>query len=421
MRKPEPKKRRPVIARKPNAVIYAIANALISLFLKVVFRFRADLTQIRELRPPYLLLCNHSCNIDFLITAAAMYPQKLNFMSAALYFQNPLLAWLLTLMGCFPKQQFVSDVQSVRNIMRVLGRGDVPVLFPAGQSSFTGQDTLIDPSIAKLLRLARVPVVALHTTGAHMGFPKWNMKGFRPSRVESRAWQLFSAEELGRLDDEAIYRRVVEGLAFDDYEWQKQRRIAARKPRKAEGLEQLLFLCPGCGQEFAMTAKGSRLWCGHCGYAAEMDEYGLLAPAKGQQTAFDTPTAWWRWQTEEYRKRLLPGFAYAEPVRLLRIAENGKLFPVGQGEARLTLDALNVTGTVDGQTADWVIDNSLSGVFPHEKKTCFEVMVDGQLYAIAPENPRAVFKFILLKDLLFRRLRPETEGGGPIPRPQQAP
>lgn len=402
------KKHKTVVAKKPNRVIYAVANALFTLIFKAVYRLKVDKAAIRNLKPPYLLLCNHICNIDFLIAAVAMYPQKLNFMAAALYFQNPLLAWLLTMMGCFPKQQFVPDVQSVRNIVRVTQRGGVAALFPTGQSSFTGQDTLIDPSVAGLLRLARVPVVALRTQGAHIGFPKWNMKRLRRSRIECKVWQLFSAEELETLDDAAIYRRVVDELAFDDYEWQREHRIAARKPRSAQGLEQLLFLCPACEGEFTIQARGNRLHCSGCGYEAAMDAYGLLVPGKPGERAFDTPTAWYRWQMNFCRDRLSAEFAYAEPVKLSRIQPNGKLVPAGRGRATLTLNELRVSGTVDGQPVDWSIDNRLSGVFPHEKRTCFELMIDGQLYAVAPENPRAVFKFILLKEVIYRVLRPEA-------------
>jgi len=400
------KAQKPIIARKPNAIIYAIANALVSLFLRVAFHLKVDLSAIRGLEPPYLLLCNHSCNLDFLISAVAMYPQKLNFMSAALYFQNPLLAWLLTLMGCFPKRQFVSDVQSVRNILRLLKSGAVPVLYPSGQSSFTGMDTLIDPSISKLLRVAGAPVAVLYTDGAHTGFPKWNMKRLRPTRITSKAFQLFTAEELDTLDDQTIYRRVVEALAFDDCAWQKKNKIAAKKPRCAEGLEQLLFLCPACEKEFTIQAHGSRLSCAHCGYEAKMDEYGTLHTAA--KKGFDTATAWYRFEREYYRGKLSPDFCYKEPVKLFKITKQGKLVPAGEGEALINMAAFEIKGAMDGEKIHFVIDNSLSGVFPHEKRTCFEVMAEGQLYAVAPENPRAVFKFILLKEEIFRALRPEA-------------
>ncbi len=403
-----PKPAKTVIAKKPNRVIYAIAHAILWVFLKLVYRLRVDKTAVKDARAPYLLLCNHICNIDFLIAAVAMYPQKLNFMTAALYFQNPALAWLLGIMGCFPKQQFVSDIQSVRNIVRVCQRGDAVVLFPSGQSSFTGQDTLIDPSIAKLIRLARVPVLALRTEGAHIGFPKWNMKRLRRSRIRCEVRPLFTAEEAQSLDDGELYRRVVQSLAFDDYEWQREHRIAARRPRCAEGLEQLLFLCPACGSEFATTAQGSSLRCTHCCGEATMDEYGLLAPAEGSGWRFDTPTAWHRWQLERYGAQLTEGFRYAERAALSRILPNGKLVAVGEAEVSLDMRELRVLGTAEGKPIDWRIDNMLSGVFPHEKKFCFEIIVEGQLYAIAPENPRATFKFILIKEALYRALRPEA-------------
>ncbi len=404
-------KAKAVVAKKPNRVIYAIAATLMRVFFKVTVHMQVDRSQIKDIHAPYLLLCNHISNLDFLIVGAAMYPQKLNYMTAALYFQNAVLAWLLTLMGCFPKQQFVSDIQSVRNIMRITQRGDVVVIFPSGQSSFTGQSTLIEPSIAKLIRMVKVPVITLHTDGAHIGFPKWNMKAFRATRVQCCASVLFTPQQIEAMSDEQIYQAVVGALAFDDYEWQREHRIAARHPRLAEGLEQLLFVCPACHSEFETVAQGSLIRCARCGNQAKMDEYGLLSPVEGSMLPFDTPTAWYRWQQDFYRKQLQQDFRYAVHAKLSKIMPNGKLVAVGEAEVSIDLRELRVKGTAEGQPIDWALDNGLSGVFAHEKKFCFEVMAQGQLYAIAPDNPRAVFKFILLKEELYRMLRLEHQEG----------
>ncbi len=397
-------KQSPQVVRKPNGVVYWIAVKLVGFFLRHFYHLTVDKTEIQEIKPPYLVLCNHICNIDFLIAAVAMYPQKMNFVAAALYFKMPALRWLISWMGCISKQQFVSDIQSVRNIVRVVQRGDVPVIFPAGQSSFIGENGFIDPSIAALIRMLKVPVVGVRTMGAHIGFPKWNMTKLRKSRMETTVRVLVSAEDVGRLSDRQIYRQVVDGLAFDDYEWQRTARIADKRPRVAEGVDKALFLCPRCRREFGITAKGSTLTCSHCGFTAHMDEYGLLAPGDGKPLAFDTPTGWYRWELAHYTRQLEDAFAYSEPGTLYRISPHNKRIPVGQITATLTYDTLRLTGICDGKAIDWTVDNRSAPVFPYEAMICFDVMVDGQLYAVAPANPKAAFKFVVIKDAIARKM-----------------
>lgn len=391
--------------KKPNRAIYWLAAKLVGFFYKAKYGITFTKEGISGLQPPFLLLSNHICNIDFLATALAVYPQKVNMVTAAMYFRNPFLRGILNMMGCIPKLQFATDTRAVRNILAVLHRGDAVAIFPAGQSSLSGEATYIDPSIAKLVKKMRVPVVAVKVQGGHIAFPKWNMKRLRRSRLDVSVKMLYTPEALAGMDERHIYDGIVDALYFDDYEWQRKAMIAEKRPRCAEGLQKFLFLCPWCHAELRMDSRGNRFFCEACGNAADMDEYGFLHGER-KPLAFDTPTAWERWQTEYYMKNLSPDFRYEQPATLLRVMPNDKYVPVGKGRAILAVPEFRFTGECDGAPVDWGVPNGLAAIFPHEKKGCFDVYFSGGLYAIAPENARAVPKFVLLKECIYRKYTP---------------
>ena len=348
------------------------------------------------------LFCSstHISNLDFLLPMLGMYPHKLNLVATMQMFRmkplRPFLWWL----GFIPKEQFVSDPKSIRHIFYMAKRGGNIEIFPSGQSSYTGESTQIDPNIVKLLQKIKLPVYSLRISGMHIALPKWNMSIPRASRVELKVGRLFTAEQLRTEDTNVLYRAIVDALYFNDYDWQKQHRIGALRPRNAEGLEQLLYACPKCEREFTMRAKGNRLVCNHCGNTALMDEYGFLAAATADDVAFQTPPEWYA-----LAKGRIPPFV-RRGLCLQRTPANSFGFPMQanicwQEKAYSTLsrDTFTYKGTCDGHEIACLIDNRMVPNFSNEIRSYFNIEIEGRIYAIQPLNSPAVFKVTILKEL----------------------
>jgi 1-acyl-sn-glycerol-3-phosphate acyltransferase len=390
--------------RKPNKILYRLAVALCSFLHRKKYAMEVRKSaEFAALQPPYIVLANHISNIDFTVVASAMSPVILNFVAATCYFRLRFLNGILRFMGCIPKEQFQPDAKAIRNIFSVVQRGDVVALYPAGQSTFDGEATWIDTTIARLLKKLKVPVVIVHVNGAFIACPKWNM-GLRKSRIEASVDVLFNPQDLETLSHEDIYQKVKNALYFDDYEWQRKAMVKASKPHSAKGLEQVLYMCPRCQTEFAMHTQGNRLWCASCGNAAFMNEYGLLQPADSDCVIFETPTQWSRWQMQCYRQQVsLPAFSYSEPAFLVKISEHGKYIKAGSGIAEMNCDRFCYRGTYNGKEVSWEAKNNLSAVFAHEIKGHFDFMYNGELFSIAPFNDAAAFKFVALKEAIFEK------------------
>ncbi len=385
--------------QKPNGLLYHFVYGIAYLFFKLVYRFKVDRTDAPQIGEPFVLLVNHISNLDFLLPMLGMYPHKLNLVATMQMFRmkplRPFLWWL----GFIPKEQFVSDPKSIRHIFYMAKRGGNIEIFPSGQSSYTGESTQIDPNIVKLLQKIKLPVYSLRISGMHIALPKWNMSIPRASRVELKVGRLFTAEQLRTEDTNVLYRAIVDALYFNDYDWQKQHRIGALRPRNAEGLEQLLYACPKCEREFTMRAKGNRLVCNHCGNTALMDEYGFLAAATADDVAFQTPPEWYAWQKDGYRLSFGAGCVHSEPCKLFRISDAGKYLPAGEGIFDLSRDMFTYKGTCDGREIACRIDNRMVPNFSNEIRSYFNIEIEGRIYAIQPLSSPAVFKVTILKEL----------------------
>lgn len=374
---------------------------------------RVTRSGMEDVRQPVLAIANHISNMDFLIAGVALRPLYMHFVTAAYQFRNPYIRWLLRLLGCISKEQFFSDYRSIRQMLQVRDRGEGIVIYPAGQSSFSGEATYVGFGIAPLVKKLGMPVVNVHTQGAHMGFPKWNMSGLRKTRIEVHVSPLLSESDVRQMSETEIYQKIVDALYFDDYEWQRSAMIAAKKPRCAEGLQKFLFRCPRCKTEFTMHTKKNRLYCGSCGNAARMDEYGLLRAEDEESVVFDTPSKWDRWQIDEYRPLLAQAdFVYAEPCELYKLGRGGRYYKVGQGAIELNLACFRFTGQSEGESVTWTVDNRVSAIFPHEQETGFLVMIRDTLYLFKLRDEQRVFKLVLLKELIFKMYYEVNSGKG---------
>ncbi len=394
--------------QKPNGVLYHFVYGVAYLFFKLVYRLKVDKTDAPEITSPFVLLVNHISNLDFLLPILAMYPHRLNLVATMQMFRmkplRPFLWWL----GFIPKEQFVSDPKSIRHIFYMTKQGGNVEIFPSGQSSYTGESTQIDPNIVKLLQKIKLPVYSLRISGMHIALPKWDMRFPRKSRVELKVSRLFTVSELAEQDPKELYDRIVKALYFNDYAWQREKRIKALRPRSAVGLEQLLYMCPKCKREFSIRPSRNRLCCENCNNTAIMDHYGFLAPEKEGDVVFQTPPEWYAWQKHQYRLSFDSDSVYQEPCNILRITDSNRYVPVGEGTFSLSRDVFTYKGTREGKEADDQLKNCFYPNFSNEIRGYFNVEIEGRIYAIQPHNSPAVFKVTILKELFSESYEAEA-------------
>ena len=257
-----------------------------------------------NLKPPYILLCNHNAFMDFKVATQIIYPNKANYVVAIDGFIGR--EWLLRSVGCICTRKFTSDTVLVRQIRKVLDNKDIAVIYPEARYSLCGTTAVLPTSLGKLCKLMKVPVATLICHGHHVNFPFWNLHDRRVKPTEADFSLVFTPEQLESMSVDEINDRIVEAFQYDDFAWQKERGIRTPYEKRAEGLQKVLYQCPHCGTEYRMKAGGTHLWCDHCGKEWEMTELGELRALEGE-TEFSHIPDWYEWERSNVRKEVREG------------------------------------------------------------------------------------------------------------------
>ncbi len=361
---------------------------------------------------PAIILCNHGSFIDFLYAESLVIKSRPHFAVARLYFYHRQLGWLLRKLGCFPKSMFAVDVESTKNCLRILQNGEILAMMPEARLSTVGAFEDIQESTYSFLKKAKVPVYTIKLQGDYFADPKWG-KGLRHgSLVEAELDILFTAEQIGELSVEAIKKGVEQRLFYDEFAWLETKpNIRYRHEKLAEGLENILTLCPLCGQRHTITTKGREIFCENCGKLTALnDRYGFTEGFR-----FANFAQWYHWQKDELRKQILSdrNFTLQSKVEL-RLPSNGNGLTRSAGEGICTLDrtGLRYIGTKDGEEVDvhFPLQQIYRLLFGAGEN--FEVYSGNQIFYFVPEVKQSAVDWYMTSMILYDEMHtPATIGG----------
>lgn len=259
---------------------------------------------VKGLKGPYILLCNHNSFLDFKVATRSVFPRRSTYIVAVDGFINR--EGIMRNVGCFMKRKFVSDIKLVKQIKHSLEVNQtVCQIYPEARYSLVGIQSMLPDSLGKLIKLMKYPVVTLIGHGHHLRQPFWNLKK-RKVRTTADMTQIVTQEEINSLSIDEINDRIKAAFKYDDYKYQLENNIRIKEKFRAEGLEKPLYICPHCKQEFKMKTKGNKIWCDSCQETYEMDELGRLANINGN-TMFSHIPDWFEWERKQVKEEIESG------------------------------------------------------------------------------------------------------------------
>ena len=212
----------------------------------------------RGIKPPYLVLGTHHSFTDFYVTPLALFPHRANFVSELEGFEN-YGEWIYRQAGCLGTRKFIDDMGLIKNIKRVTDRGGILVLYPETRYANVGTSSKLPMSVAKLVKMLRVPVVTLNMKGNYLQSPIWNLTKRKDARLHTDMTYALTKEDIRQMSVEEIYEKLSELLSYDEYKWQRDTKMKIIYEKRAEGLHLPLYQCRNCKTEFCMDS-GLHLW-----------------------------------------------------------------------------------------------------------------------------------------------------------------
>ena len=369
----------------------------------------------KDLKPPFLVLCNHVSFLDFKVLTAALFPKRANYIVAIDGFVGPGREWLLRNAGGVCKRKFTNDVVLVRQLMRIIKNGDIAVIYPEARYSLCGTGAILPESLGKTAKLLKVPIVSLITKGHHIDSPVWNLRK-RKVRTEADMKTIATAEEILTLSVNEINERIEKEFKYDDFAWQRENRVAVKQSWRAEGLHKVLYQCPNCKTEYRMSTSGAKIRCNQCGKIWIMSEYGELSAKEGV-TEFSHIPDWYEWERSQVAGEVENGtYGYDLTARVDSLPNARGFIPVGEASLKHNMDGFVLDGEHDGKpyhieiNAKTIYSLHIEYDYRGKGRDCIDLNTHDDTFYIYPHGDEfAVTKMALATEEIYKKQRIESE------------
>ncbi len=331
--------------KKSSFIFRSLIRVLSNGELKAVnFSYKKVGMEKLKKNEPCLYLMNHSCFLDMKIASHLIYPRPFNIVTTTDGFIGK--AWLMKKIGCIPTDKFVAELELIRDIVyTVKNLKSSVLLYPEAGYSIDGTNISIGESIGKFIKFLNVPVVMIKTYGAFLYQPLYNSLIKRKVKVSAKMEYIISPEDIKNKTAKELYEIVCKHFDFDELKWQQENQIKIDHPKRAEGLNKILYKCPDCLAEGEMATNGEKLFCKNCGKEYSLSEYGKLIATDGV-AKFNHIPDWFKWQRKCVAKEISDGaYSLDIPVDVYVSVDYKALYSIGTARLTHGLEGFKLNGS----------------------------------------------------------------------------
>ena len=375
--------------KKPNPFLYYPLCLILLIFFRLYLKTRYDRKAIKGIQGPALILCPHISNIDFILVALALLPNRATFVVSEHFMIKPKIKWFLEQMAVIPKKMYCADIRTILTIMRAKDQGHLIVLFPEGRLTCFGHSINLTEGTAELVKKLGVDIYTITGNGAYLTMPKWDTKRFRPGRIQVDTAKLLDKQQVSAMSIEEIEKALEKAMYHD--EDLVMEGVAYRCKNPAAGLDGILYKCPSCGEEFHLEAAGSEIRCTSCGFHSRLDPYYRLHGGP-----FQTINQWYFWQEDQID---LDVPLESETI-VAAMGKDGFIDRnAGSGRIRMDRDTITFQGEVFGEPLEFTETTTSVKAFPASVGSHFDIYHKKILYNMhLRPDPRAIIKWVIYLD-----------------------
>ena len=319
--------------------IFKIAKKIIAPFIKSKFNFK-DEALYKMPDAPFILICNHVTNLD-MVWVAISIDKHLYFVSSEHVVRKGIGGKLVqTFFHPIVREKATVGLSTVVEMKKHLTAGHNVGLFAEGVRSADGLSNKIVPSSAAVLKKLGFTVVTFRLHGGFFASPRW-ASDIRKGEMSGELVHIYSPEDIKAMSNEEFDAAINNDIFEDAYAYNKDRKIAFKSKKAAEGIEYELVVCPKCRKLASIHSKGSTFYC-DCGLKGVYNEYGLLS---GEDFEFTTIPEW-----DECQTKIIESLTFSDgevivshsDQKITEISKDHSEKIVGEGELVLKPGSISV-------------------------------------------------------------------------------
>lgn len=298
---------------------------------------------------PSVILANHTFMFD--VIHVPLRFKKVPFIVAnQTLFKKKATKFLVTQVAhVISKAKGQSDTSTVRDLLGAVKRGYPILIFPEGDTTFYGETNYIEESTMKLIKKLDIDVITCNVRGGYLSKPRW-ATGKRKNRYAEFHYNLtIPKERIKDLSVDEINEIIKKALYHNAYDFQRDKMIPHPGKKLAEGLEDVLYVCPICESLHTLETKGNTIKCTNCKTEGYMDKYGFI-----QNFKYDNLLDWNKFQ-RNYKKELMNSTVETSAVLSFVNEETQEMDDVGE----VTLKYFNHQFLVSGSLNETIDLNEI--------------------------------------------------------------
>ena len=241
-----------------HKVVTEILRYTLGLYARWKYRIRIEPFREQGNRP-YLILMNHQTGFDQFFVGLT-FNRPVYYLASEDIFSmgwvSRLIEWLV---APIPIKKQTTDLQAVKNCIRVAREGATLCIAPEGQRTFHGKTVYMGPAIAGLAKKLGLPIAIFRIDGGYGVQPRWS-DVVRGGGMRCGVRRVLESEEYAALSNAQLYALLQAELEVDEA------RVTGTYPHKkgAEFLERVVYTCPDCGLT-TWESSGQLIRCTKCG------------------------------------------------------------------------------------------------------------------------------------------------------------
>ena len=292
---------------------------------------------------PYLILLNHQTAFDQFFVGITFNRPVYYVASEDLFSMGWVSDLIRYLVAPIPIKKQTTDLQAVKNCIKIAREGGTICIAPEGNRTFHGKNVYMKPGIVSLAKKLGLPIAFFRIEGGYGVQPRWS-DVVRKGKMRSYVSRVLEPEEYACMTSDQLAQLIEQELSVDE----AQVTGDYRHKKNAEFLERAMYVCPWCGLS-TFESSGDIIHCKTCG---RQIRHLPTKELEGVNCEFPHRFVadWYEWQ-ESYINgtdllSLTEAPVYEETVRLSRVHAYKKKEVLSR-EAKLCLYGDRVT--LDGR------------------------------------------------------------------------
>lgn len=208
---------------------------------------------------PYLVILNHQTGFDQFFVGVTFNRPVYYLASEDIFSMGWVSDLIRYLVEPIPIKKQTTDLQAVKNCIKVAREGGTICIAPEGNRTFHGRTVYIKPGIASLAKKLGLPIAVFRIENGYGVQPRWSdvirkggMRCYVRRVIEPEEYAGMTAQQLSRLIEQELY--VDEGKVTGTFPHKKN----------AEFLERAMYTCPWCGLT-ELESHDDIITCKKCG------------------------------------------------------------------------------------------------------------------------------------------------------------